>query len=211
MNIKFTLLTVIISIFFLSCQKEIGLDISTNGTTTNGTTTNNSNPLIGAWKFISIQAKTTATNEASAAGVVIKAVTVSDYTTIDNGGKMIFDAQNMTQDSVTYGVNSTAYSTMYENGIKIDTFSMPLVASYPPMRGVAAYTRIGADSIYIHAGTSTINGVTQPSAPGGAKIRFDQNKLYITQRGNETTTTTQQGQTVKMTRQVEAVITLQKL
>lgn len=201
MKRNFILLTAVVFLFaIVSCQKEIE----------NTTITSSVDDITGTWKFISFNAKTVATIEATTGGTTTKTVTTSDYTSEDNQGTVTIDAQNISYDNLSYNIKTIAHGTMYENGVKIDTFSMPIQASIPPSSSKTAYTRVGADSLYFPGGSSLINGVTQTTQQTGAKIKKEQDKLFIIQRVNQTSTDNIQGQVATTNEQAEVTVTLQK-
>lgn len=213
------LLTALFSLFFFSCQKEIesgnnsntgGSGGSSTGNTGGSNTGSNAGDINGTWKFINFHAKTNVANEVSAAGVTMRTVTLSDYTTENNTGTITFTDQNMSYDNLSYSINTRARATMYQDGVLVDTFSMPMLATIPPTKGQANITKVGSDSLTFQNGSFMMNGVSQTANSGGAKLRRDGDKLYMTQRVNQTENTIVQGQTAKSTQQAEVVITLQK-
>lgn len=216
----FILLAAVVSSFtIISCQKEVevtGLDLGTGNTgSTGGNTGNTGNTgsigdITGVWKFINLHAKTIATNQVSAAGVNVKTVTTTEYTSQDNSGTITIEPANLAYNNLSYNIKAIAYATVYDNGVLADTFSFPFEAAVPPISNRAAYTRIGSDSLYFQAGSVFMNGVSQPTQPTGAKLRREQDKLFIIQRVNQTTTVTEQGQTTVANQQAEVTITLQK-
>jgi hypothetical protein len=208
MQKTFTLLTAIFSVLLFSCQKEADLQgISTSGETNAGA---GAIDLAGTWKFINLHAKTTATNEMLVGTDKLKTVTTSDYTTENNTGTVNFTTQGMNYDNFSYAVNTIARATTYENGALIDTFSLPIQVSIPAMKGQSTFTRVGNDSLYFQGGSSMLGGASQPTEPSGAKIKRELDKLYLLQKVAQTKTTTEQGQTVKLTQEAEIVTTFQK-
>lgn len=210
MKRNFILLTAIVFSFaIVSCQKEVDDFASSSGNTTanNGSTTGD---IRGAWKFVNFRVKSVATNEVSAAGMTVTTVTTSDYTSEKNSGTIVIDAANMSYTNLSYDMNTIAYAKVFENGVLLDTFSVPMHASVPATSNKAAYTRIGSDSLYFQSGNIFSNGNSQASPPGGAKIKFEQDKLYILQKVNQTEKTTDQGQTLTSVTQAEVTVTLQK-
>lgn len=197
------LLAAVFSLFFFSCQKEADFDIISN----NG---NSEIDLSGTWKFVNSRVKTLATNEVTATGNTAKTVTTSDYTTENNTGTVVFNSQSMSYDSLSYSINTIARGTLYNNGVLLDTFSMPLQFTIPATKGQTPFTRITSDSLNFQGATSIFNNPSQTTRPSGVKIKREQDKLYLTQKVNESSITTDQGQTMRSNQQAEVVIILQK-
>ena len=205
----FILLTAILSIFFFGCQKEADLQgISTNGNA--GTSGSGAIDLSGTWKFISFHAKTLATNEVVAGAYTMKTVTTSDYTSENNTGTVVFNTNSMSYDNLSYSINTVAFASTYENGVLIDTLSVPMQANLPATKGQSNFTAIGADSLYFQGGSTMFGASSQTTKPSGVKIKREQDKLYLTQKVAESNNTTVQGQTVKSNQQAEIVTTFQK-
>jgi hypothetical protein len=207
MNKTLTLLFATLSLFIISCQKEITLaDPGTpNGSNPTGTGGGNSN-LVGTWNFVNVRSVTFASNETTAAGVTDRTETTSDYTTINNSGTVVFTAQAMNNNNVAYAINSTSFNKLFTNGVLVDTFTAPLVASIPPTSSSTTYTTISADSIVV-VGTS-VGG--QPATPYGTKLRLSNDTLFLMQSLNEVGVQTVQGLTYNTVRKALVTTTLKK-
>lgn len=209
----YTLLCAVsVSLLIVSCQKEVemSIDSSTGASTTGGTSTAGSTDISGTWKFVNIQAQTTAINEIIAGNDISKTVTTSNYTTINNGGTVTFASGTLTATGLTYEMNTIAKVSLYQNGAFVDSFSQAVTAVIPPYNATYGYKMIGADSIYFPAGSFSMGGSTQATQPGGSKIKIEQNKLYMIQSATQTTRTTDQGQTIASTATVSATTTFQR-
>jgi hypothetical protein len=188
MNRNFTLLlAAFFALFIISCQKEIqsesGIPAGNAGSTpgTPNGSTGSASDLLGTWKFVSLQVKSKTTNLTNAGGAVMKAQSEAEYTTTNNGGTITFDATTMSTKNLTYTVNATVLTTMYENGVLLNSLSLPLQSILPPSNSTGQYTRISADSLYFPSGAIFSGGVNGASEPSGAKISFVQKKLLLTQ------------------------------
>jgi hypothetical protein len=72
---------------------------------------------------------------------------------------------------------------------------------------------VGSDSIYFSQGSFFVDGSSSTSTqttPSGAKLTFVGDKVLMTTKINDVTTTTIQGVSVKETRIATTVVTLQK-
>ncbi len=188
---------IIVSFAFVSCHKDTDQPASTNDIT-------------GTWKFISIKAKTTNTQEVSDGPDVLKTITSSEYTTEKNSGTLTFDGSKMSTNNLSYSINTISKSSIYENGTLTDTFSLPVQFTAPASSGSATYKKIGADSIYVESGSVLNSGVTPNTQGGGAKLKLENDKLYLIQSGVQSTTETDQGATATSTLQGTFTITLQR-
>ena len=206
---KYTLtLVTCCAIFLLSCQKEISLDIPT-GTISNPGIVNTVD-IAGNWTFLNFTAKTLAIIETSDGTSTIKTVTTSNYTSENNAGTFVFTNNNMRYSNMAYSINTTAKGLIYEDGVLTDSINLPLQMSIPATNGEFAFTRVGSDSLSFPAGGGALGG-SQATGPSGAKIKIEQNKLYLTQRVNQATSSNMQGVTIKETKQAEVVTIFQRL
>ena len=185
-------------VFFLSlvsCSKD---------NTTAGT------DIAGTYKFVSLQAKTTSTVQSVSGADVTKTVTTSDYTTINNSGTVKIDATQFISTNLGYSINSTAKSTIYDNGAVVDTLSFPLQFTVPSTSGTSTYKRAGADSLYFSAGSLLVGGSSSAAQSGGAKIKYENGKLTLYNNTVQATVTRNQGETVTNLASATIITTLQK-
>ena len=196
-QITSTLTACILLIAMISCSKE------ESRTTAQGDIT-------GTYKFVSLQAKTSSTAQTMSGSDIIKTVAISDYTTQNNTGTVIIDANKMISTNLAYSINSTVFGTLYENGVVTDTFSSPFQVTLPATSGASPYKKIGADSLYFASGSSLTGAAAAATLPGGAKIKFENGKLMLYGNFAQSTTTTNQGATVTTVATAAIVTTLQK-
>lgn len=198
---------VLASVFMVACQKEVSVDtLGGNGNGGGGT----NSTLIGAWKFIDMNVVSETTVEESDGALVAKATNLSDYVTRNNTGTISFSDTKMTYTGLGYSIVDTVLTKLYLNGLLVNETETPFNFDVPPMSAENSYTRISSDSLYFPTGglTPSFNGGA--SQPGGAKLRFEGNKLYMTTTGENTQTTVDQGVTTTQKVSVKAVITLQR-
>jgi hypothetical protein len=189
-------------ILFISCQKEIdGVE-----------TPSAQNKLEGEYKLLSIEATTNATQELTLGSEVEKLVVISHYITKENKGTIKFDATNLSSINMSYSIDTVATGYLYASGNLIDSFELPVQFVLPPSNTSSPYKKVGVDSIYFTGGTALIgNEPSQQGIPGGAKLKFDGDKLYMISRYYNTTTTIEQGVKVVSTQQGTFTTKLQKL
>src|SRR5579871_6836765 len=147
----------ILVIIITSCKKS-------NSSSSQGNTIN------GNWYFVSFSANTQSTTEYSSGGTDYKNVSISDYTSSNNGGTVSFASNTMTGTNITYYISATVFATDYENGVEVQMQSAPYSYYFPPTNTSSSYTVIGSDSVSFPSGSFT-------SGPGqsggiGAKIAF---------------------------------------
>jgi hypothetical protein len=192
------------SLFLFSCQKGITLDLP--GTTPGSNASN----FAGNYKFVNITASTLVINETFDGTDSTKTVTTSNYISENNAGTATFTQQSMAYSNMAYTINTVAKGVVYENGVLIDSITMPVQMSVPPTTAQASFTLITADSLSFPAGTPVIGG-GQSTAASGARIKMEQNKLYLTQHFSESSTSTIQGIKIKELKQAKIVSLFQRL
>lgn len=198
-NFTVVLSAILLTVAFMSCQKGIDEPTATNAS-----------DITGKWKFISLQAQLTTTQEVSDGGDVLKTITLSDYTSENNTGSVTIDETKMTSNNLSYSINTISKSSIFENGTLIDTLSVPFQVTIPASSGSANYQRISADSIYGQAGTMFIGGAVQSTQAGGMRIKMENDKLYLMESVMQTTTTSDQGAIANQIVQGKVVATLQR-
>ena len=187
--------------FLISCQKELTNDSSLGGNVGN---------LQGKWKFIEMQTKTESVVELSDGIDVLKTITLSDFTTTQNTGTLDIDASKVISTGFGYEVNTTARGYIFENSILIDSVNAPFSYIAPPTNSTAAYTRIGADSLSFGPGFMSLGGSTTPTAPSGAKVQFQGDKLLMTVRAFRSSVQSVSGITQTKRESVYALMTFQR-
>lgn len=108
--------------------------------------------LSGTWNFVGLVAQTSATVDQVYGGDDYKDVTVSNYTTTNNGGTITFNGGVATETNLTYEANFTALESTYFDGQLINSTSSPFDITIPATSGSTKYQQIGSDSLYFAAG-----------------------------------------------------------
>ena len=162
-------------IILASCKKEDNTDNNTSG-------------VQGSYKLKYLTASTNSTITGTDGE---KAVTVSDYTTINNQGTILFDNSNITSTGLAYTVDTLANYYLYQDNELLDSGSYSFTFTLPPSNSAGAYKLIGADSIYFPQGSLTTGvggmGSMQSGASGG-RYKFSGNLLTITQTTSKDST-----------------------
>jgi len=175
--------------FILLCATALSLAVVSCKKETTG-----SNDIEGDWKFVEIQASTVSTSQTSFGGTTMKTVTTSNYTTINNAGTLKIDQSQMTGNGMSYGVNTMAHVTIYQNGTVSDTMSFPMVSSLSGFTNTASYVKVGSDSLYFPNGATFMGSVQGSSGPSGTKYRIEQNRLIMTSANSRVVTDPSSGQ-----------------
>src|ERR1700743_1649731 len=116
MRKKLPLLPILL-LAFISCKKS-----NSSGT---GTT------LSGSWNLIDIVAHTSVAVDQFSGSDDYKDVTISDYTTTNNGGTMAFSGGVATSTGITYEASFIALDSSYLDGQLIGTISVPDAVTLP--------------------------------------------------------------------------------
>ncbi len=195
-----------LGIFTIACQKELSIDSLT------GSGGGSANSVIGKWKFINIDAKTESIVEATDGIDIEKSISFSNYVSTNNKGTITFDATKMNSSGLGYDVNTTVKAYLYLNGTLEDSLESPFSFSVPLSDGTATYKQISSDSLYFENGGFVYQGGggSQSSQPGGARIKFEGNRLLMTSNSTQTKSETISGITQKQTTKATSVITLEK-
>lgn len=142
-----------------------------------------------------------------------KAVGITDFTTTNNNGTIVFNGTTLTATGLTYDVNTDMKVYLYDANILIDSTTLPFTFTLPPSNSTGTYQLIGADSIYFPQGSLTSgiggSGSTQ-SGPSGGRYTISGNLLTITQRGLVDSTYQDSGETIHLTGDILANIVLEK-
>ena len=223
---NFLLLLVAALVFvFVACSKEKSNEsgippggtsptdtLPTPGDTTQGTAPGNVTTEVGTWKFISVQGTGSQTAEFSQAGVALKAVSASNFTSQDNGGTLTFDNSKMTATGITLSVHTNATTYVYQGTTILDSLQTPLNQTVPAQNATSDYKKIGTDSLYFANGgfLDVLTGGLLPNAPNGCKVAFNGNTMKMTIVYDTVTTQDYQGIPAKVTMHMVLVVTLQK-
>ena len=201
-----------LSLFFISCQKEISGDLPQNPTEQEPPTPDTPvGDIQGNYKFISVTQTSDVTQQITSGSDVAKTVTIAAFTSTNNTGTLKIGVTTMTTNNMSYTANMVAKVYTYSNGSLLDSTDMPFAFNIPPSSGTVSYKMIGSDSIYFSSGTMLMSDIMQPTHPIGARLKVEGDKLYITQNVNLSTTQNVQGATIFSVSKAIDVITLQKL
>jgi hypothetical protein len=215
---NFLLLLVAAWVFVLvACSKEKS---SETGLTPGGTNPTDTIPKpgdtthteVGTWKFINVQGTGNQTAEFSQAGVPLKAVSNSNFTSQDNGGTVTFDNSQMTATGITLSVHTSPKAYLYTGSLLIDSFPLPIDQTVSPQSATSSYTKIGTDSLNFANGgfLDLLTGGLLPNPPTGCKVAFSGNTMKMTIVYDAVTTQDYQGIPAKVTIHQVLVVTLQK-
>jgi len=169
MNRKFTPFSLIVcAIVIVSCHKHNDVG-------------GNSSQLVGNYKFVYLTLQAQSTTQESAGGQTEKAVTYTNYKTVQNTGTVTFTNDSIMSKGVGYSVNTTSTSYLYENGALTDSFPMPLTFTYPVSSSATKYDVIGQDSILFHGGyfMTGLGGSTTIAPPSGGHFSFKGDSLFL--------------------------------
>lgn len=160
-----------------------------------------SSSIEGTYSFKSLTAKTNSTITGDDGE---KVVTVTNYSTTNNMGTVVFDNSKVTNTGLSYSVNSIATGYFYEDNVLIDSTSYPFTVSIPATNSVSSYQLIGADSIYFPNGSISSGLAGGESIPSGGRYTIAGNLLTISMRVAKDSSFTDSGIEFQM---VESAIT----
>ena len=187
-------LTAIVTL--ISCKKESNTD---------------DNPTIeGTYKLKYLTSKTNSTIIGDDGE---KAITTSDYTTIDNQGTIVFDNSNLSATGLSYTVDTIANVYLYQDNQLINSSSYPFNFTLPASNSVASYKLIGADSIYFPGGSLTagVGGTGSIQAgPSGGRYTLAGNLLTLTQNVSKDSTFIESGVTFHMNESAVSSVVMEK-
>jgi hypothetical protein len=164
------------------------------------------NPIVRKWNFVSMEVKQEYKEEWTEGIVKMKKIKKSEYLTLKNGGSCTFDKTKATSENLTYEVSATEKIDSYRNDTLIGTIDSPLTFTVSHTGHISDYNLVGSDSLRMNSGPIIIkpNGIPQLVT---VKLRYDNDKLYMTYRlSGKTTSPTQ----VVETESADVVITLKK-
>ncbi len=144
-------------------------------------TPGNTAGLEGTYKLKYLNAQTNSTLTGSAGD---KVITLSDYTTENNQGTIVFNSTTLSATGLAYSVNSPAKYYQYDGTDLIDSSSYPITFTLSPSNSTSQYQLIGADSIYFPQGAATSSmpgGGTTATLPSGGRYSRNGNLLTIKQ------------------------------
>ena len=130
------------------------------------------------FKYLTSQTSSTLTDDEGG-----KAVSLANYTTTDNKGTVVIDANKITTTGFTYSVNATSSNYFYQDNQLVDSVNFPLIITIPPISSAVSYKLLGSDSIFVADGlvpAGGVGGVTNSGGSGG-RYKLEGNVLTITQ------------------------------
>jgi hypothetical protein len=201
---------------FVACSKEKSDEhgMPPGGTLPTDTipTPGNVTTEVGTWKFISVQATGSQNAEFSQAGIPLKAVTSTSFTTQNNSGAVTFDNSKMTAAGITFSVHANPTTYVYAGSLLLDSLPTPLDQMIPPQTATSDYKKIGTDSLNFTNGgfLDVLTGGLLPNAPTGCKVSFNGNIMKMTIVYDTVTNQDFQGIPAKVTIHMVLVVTLQK-
>ena len=187
------LLFAVFAIIFVSCSKD---KTNTDPSAIEGTYT---------LKFLSAKTNSTITD-----GDGGKAVTTSQYTTINNSGTIVIDASKFNGTGLTYEIKATATTSYYQDNQFIDSSSMPFNATIPSTNSTAPYKLIGADSIYFENGSFASEIGTGQNGGNGGRYTFTGKTLTIMQNASKDSMFRISGETFRMVETIQATMVMEK-
>jgi hypothetical protein len=206
----------------IACQKEKSVEThgATPGTGGNPGTGNpggggggtSNGTEVGTWKYVSTRQVINQTIEADAGFGVVKTIQSADFTTINNSGTFKFDGTTATLTDVATSVNGTLKITSSLGGVTSPATTQPLIEDQPAASSTVTYKKVGTDSLYCPNGglmNFSFAG-PDPSAATGYKIKWDGDKMTLTETFNESSTQTSSGINAKIVERTVTTITLQK-
>ncbi|MEI6948999.1 hypothetical protein V9K67_17570 [Paraflavisolibacter sp. H34] len=183
---------------FVSCQKE----------TEEGPAPA---PFFGKYKVISITGTSVATVWMKEGGVTDSTVTRTNFTSAQHTGTMTLDATKVTSDKLGYLYNCDMEGKSYMNGQLFNTMEFELPIDVPTSSGSVPYKVVGNDSVYFDKGSMIMLDTELETAPVGAKLKLEGNRLSMTMKSNMATSELEQGVRVNYKTEATATITLEKL
>jgi hypothetical protein len=185
-----------------SCQKE--LDNSDPGT-------GNTNTIIGQYDFVGTRAVTYSSVIVSLQGSELKAITTSDYVTVNNVGTATITSSDIVFTGVGYSIDTTANTKTYIDGTLADESDLPFVLAVSPANSTNPYTRINNDSLSVIGALGVPNPAgAAPAGPVGARISWSGDTLLLKIASSFTQNVSQGGVPGTLTGIVNGVAKLKK-
>jgi hypothetical protein len=203
------LLVICSTVFLTSCQKEAGFDDQNDGPGNGGNPANSN--IIGEYDFVGLVVNTEAISTVSVPPDILKGVTTSFYTTVNNTGTVKITATNFISTGIGYEIHSTAHGITYLNGDLEMEFDFPMDAVVPPANGSSPYTRITSDSLTMTGGLGVpdASGMV-PTATVGQKYRWSGDTLLFTTNATTTHTVIDNGVPAVVNDKVSVISRLKK-
>lgn len=210
---KFPLLFLVALIFFSSCQKEVDfLDLGGGP----GPGTGNTGAIIGDYNFVGLWSKQNNSVTTTQAGMELKAVALTEYTSQDNIGSLKITNDKFLFTGIGHKVQGTAIVLSYLDGVLIQQTSNPYEHVTPPADQSYDYVRNNSDSITFINGFANLPDAspggtpTLPTGPIGARISFSSDTLVLYTKFDFTFNQNQAGVPVVMDVNVEGIMKFKK-
>lgn len=140
-----------------------------------------------------------------------KITSLSDWTSANNQGTIVFDNGKATKTNFSYSMRSAFSGNSYQDNLLLDSVSSPLIVIIPITNSVSTYHLIGSDSIHFpKSGFVTIGSTTTTSNPGGGHYKLNGNQLTLNINGTKDSTFSDSGVMYKVQQSVVSGIVLQK-
>lgn len=164
----------------------------------------------GAYQFKYLRSKQDGLAEATTGE---KTVTKVDYTTINNAGSLTFNNGSTQVTGLTYEIDGLVQYYVYDSGVEIDNFDLPITFSVPASNSTSSYTLIGADSIYFPGGSLTpiaSGSGSIPVAANGGRYKINGNLLTLTQVYALDSSYQESGETIHLNQSAITTVVLEK-
>lgn len=163
-----------------SCKKDNSKTVTSSG-------------IDGTYTFKYISAKTNSTRTDSNGD---KSVMISNYTSTNNQGTIVFNNSSLSATGLSYEVNAIAFGYDYVGSGLLDSTSSTYTYILPASNSSSSYELIGTDSIYFPNGFITVvagqSGPTQ-YGPSGGHYSLSGNTLTLTQSVSKDTSFQESG------------------
>lgn len=199
----------------ISCQKEesidtLGITPGNGGPSGGGGSTSGTE--VATWKYLYTKQVINQTLEADIGMGVMKSISSADFTTINNSGTIKFDGTTAALTDLATSVNATMKVSSSLGGIPGGSQSLPITEDQPASSSTVTYKKIGTDSLYCPNGGLMNFSFAGPDASSatGYKLKWDGDKMTLTEVFDESTTQVVNGISAKVGEHTVTVITLQK-
>lgn len=201
MKKTFLSITVILSLFLFSCQKEDSILEEKPET-----------ELKGDWKFMQFTMDGVTSTESVDENLGdMKIEIVMNYLSKNNKGTISFSNGKMSSNQLSYDVTGLVTLKTYFDG-DVNVSSDSLNVFMPPSNGIGDYIQVTADSLYCPNGAliQMEGAEDMHSKPAGIKLKYEGNNLTMTVTQKESFTVTENGITQDKKSDLKMIVTLQK-
>jgi len=164
--------SLILTIFLISCQKEVDLQNGGGGTT--------QKDIIGSYNFVGIGYTQSASVVAGTGTAQEKILTKTGFNTTNNVGTINITATDFKTNLVGYKAAGIVTTEYYLGGALVQSMDAPFDQDYPPSSGNSTYRKINNDSIYFET------GLDGDPTPLGARVRWSGDTLLMTIKYSDT-------------------------